>query len=74
MQLLDVAFVELDLGEGGGDLRIRRGRAGLPPFGYKQADFLKLLKFSYRHSRNPRASGKDKQAGAKPSQADRFNQ
>src|SRR5688500_1414201 len=47
VQLLDIAFVELDLGQGGGDLGVCE-HAGLPALGYEQADFLELLKFSYR--------------------------
>ena len=49
VQLLDVALVELDLGERGGDLGVGQ-HSGWPALCDEELDLLELLKFSYRHS------------------------
>ena len=48
MQVLDVALVELDLGQRGGDLGVREHAGGLP-LGQEQLYLFELLKFAYRH-------------------------
>ena len=48
MQVLDVALVELDLGEGGGDLGVGEN-AGLLPLRDEQLHLFKFLQFPYRH-------------------------
>ena len=48
VQLLDVALVELDLGQGGGDLRVRE-HAGLLALGHQALYLFELLEFGYGH-------------------------
>jgi len=49
VQLLDVAFVELDLGQGGGHFRVGE-HADLLALVEEDLDFLELLEFGYGHS------------------------
>ena len=48
VELLDVALVELDLGERGGDLGVREHACGLP-LDDEELYLLKLLQIGYRH-------------------------
>ena len=56
MEVLDVALVEIDLRQRGGDLGVGEHAGGLP-LGEEQLDLFELLQFGYRHTESDSLQG-----------------